>query len=135
MLFRSRFASVAARSRHVAERRTAISEALACWESKTILERLDANGVPCAPVVTRTELLENEQVRVNRVIEVHEHAALGKVRQPRPAALFERTPAQIRTLAPFLGEHNAQILSELGYSAAETKRLAAGGVLAGQGGK
>ncbi len=130
-----RFVGVAMRSRHVAERRTVMSEALALWETKTILKRLDENGVPCAPVVTRTELLESEQVRVNGLIEMHDHPVIGKVRQPRPAARFDRTPAQIRTLAPALGEHNAELLAELGYAPAEVDRLAAGGVLAGQGTK
>jgi len=47
----------------------------------------------------------------------------GRVRQPRPAALFDRTPAGIRGLAPMLGADNAAILGELGYSADEVARL------------
>ena len=42
---------------------------------------------------------------------------------PRPAARFDRTPAEIRTMAPRLGADNGAILSELGYGAGEIERL------------
>jgi crotonobetainyl-CoA:carnitine CoA-transferase CaiB-like acyl-CoA transferase len=126
-----RFATVAERTKHIAERRTAISEELLRWDSKDILAKLDANGVPCAPILKRTDLLEDEQVRINRMIEEHEHPVAGKVRQPRPAAQFDRTPAAIRSLAPALGEHNAQILQELGYAESRIAELAASKVLKG----
>ena len=132
LLADERFATVTARSKHTAERRTAISEELAKWDSKDILARMDANGVPCAPVLKRTELLDDEQVKVNRVIETHDDARLGKVRQPRPAAIFDRTPAEVRTLAPWLGEHNAAILRELGFSVSDILRLAKEGTLRGE---
>lgn len=132
LLADERFATVTARSKHTAERRTAISEELAKWDSKEILARMDANGVPCAPILKRTELLDDEQVKVNRVIETHDDPRLGKVRQPRPAAIFDRTPAEVRTLAPWLGEHNAAILGELGIPASDIQRLAKEGILRGE---
>jgi crotonobetainyl-CoA:carnitine CoA-transferase CaiB-like acyl-CoA transferase len=124
-----RFATVVARSKHTVERRTAISEELLKWDSKEMLRRLDENGVPCAPILTRAELLDDEQVKVNRIIETHEDPCAGKVRQPRPAARFDRTPATIRTLAPGLGQHNAEVLRELGYAPVEIERMSASGVL------
>jgi crotonobetainyl-CoA:carnitine CoA-transferase CaiB-like acyl-CoA transferase len=130
-----RFATVAARTKHVAERRTAVSEEFTRWDTKEILARLDANGVPCAPILKRTELLEDEQLRLNAMFEVHEHPSIGKVRQPRPAAQFDRTPATIRSLAPGLGEHNAELLRELGYAPADVERLSASGVLVRRGAK
>ena len=54
---------------------------------------------------------------------MHPDDRFGPVRQPRPPARFDRTPARIHRLAPFLGEHNAELLSELGYSAADAERL------------
>ena len=119
-----RFNSVAGRGKNGAERRTITSAEIEKWPSKEILRKLDERGVPCAPVLGRNDLLSDEQVRINEVIEIHEDARFGPVRQPRPSARFDRTPARIARMAPFLGEHNAEILSELGYSSAEAERLA-----------
>ena len=85
---------------------------------------------PCAPVLSRTDVLEHEQVVENRIIERHEDPVLGVVRQPRPAARFAGTPSGIRRLAPFLGADNAAILAELGYDPDSVRKLAADDVLA-----
>ena len=119
-----RFNSVTARGKNSAERRAITSAEIEKWPSKEILQRLDESGVPCAPVLGRTDLLKDEQVRINELIEIHQHERFGPVRQPRPSARFDRTPAKIRAMAPYLGEHNAQILAELGYSTAEVEHLA-----------
>jgi crotonobetainyl-CoA:carnitine CoA-transferase CaiB-like acyl-CoA transferase len=47
------------------------------------------------------------------------------VRRTKPAARFERTPAEIRGPAPRIGEHSVIILADLGLEAAEIERLAA----------
>jgi crotonobetainyl-CoA:carnitine CoA-transferase CaiB-like acyl-CoA transferase len=119
----ARFNSVALRGKNAAERRAIMSAEIEKWPTKEILKRLDERGVPSAPVLSRTDLLEDEQIRVNKLIEVHEDARFGPVRQPRPAALFDRTPAAIITMAPYLGQHNADILADLGYAPADAERL------------
>jgi crotonobetainyl-CoA:carnitine CoA-transferase CaiB-like acyl-CoA transferase len=124
-----RFSSVAARSKNVVERRAIMSAELAKWPSVDILRRLRSENVPCAPVLSRVEVLDDEQVVINGIIEVHDDAVLGPVRQPRPAARFSITPAAVRRLAPYLGADNRGIMTELGYSANDVDRLAAAGVL------
>jgi len=124
-----RFNSVAARSNNVVERRAIMSAELAKWPSVEILGRLRAENVPCAPVLSRVELLDDEQVVINGIIQVHDDAVLGPVRQPRPAARFSITPAAVRRLAPYLGADNREIMTELGYSANDIDRLTTAGVL------
>lgn len=119
-----RFKTAAARAANVADRRAVMAAELLKWPSGEILQRLDRQGVPCAPVLGRQELLEDEQVVQNQIIEIHEDPLLGKVRQPRPAARFDRTPATVRAMAPFLGADNAEILGEIGYSDEEIEALA-----------
>ena len=95
------------------------------------MPRLDEHAVPAAPILRREDLLEHPQVKTNALLETREHPTLGTVRQPRPAARFERTPSAIRELAPALGEHNDDVLEELGYGAEQRSKLAASGVLRG----
>jgi crotonobetainyl-CoA:carnitine CoA-transferase CaiB-like acyl-CoA transferase len=71
-------------------------------------------------------------VQANHILEEYQSPVCGRVRQPRPAALFDRTPAGVRELAPLLGADNAAILSELGYSGGEIARLEREGVLHNQ---
>jgi len=118
-----RFKTAASRARNAVERRTIMSAELEKWGADEILPRLMENEVPCAPVLSRFELLSNVQVRANGILEEYESATLGRVRQPRPAARFDKTPAVVRTLAPALGEHNTAILEELGYSPDDRSEL------------
>ncbi len=91
-------------------------EVIATRTTAEWLEALDAHGVPCAPVLTRPQILEHEQVLENRIIYEYEHPGLGRVRQARPAAQFEKTPVKTRQLAPQLGADGPAILREIGYS-------------------
>ena len=127
-----RFRTAKSRAVHGAERRQIVSAEIGKWQTREILERLDREEVPCAPVLTRWQLLDDEQVSANEIIEIHRDGTLGEVRQPRPAARFDRTPAEIRALAPYLGGDNAAILGEIGYSETEIARLGESGVLAGR---
>ena len=67
--------------------------------------------------------MNDPQVRENQILEEHENSHVGRIRQPRPAARFDRTPSTIRKLAPTLGQDNEAILSEIGYSRDEVERL------------
>ncbi len=124
-----RFLTPGDRFRNVAARRAETSAEIAKWPTAEILHKFDAEDVACAPVLDRWGLLDNDQILENAIIEVHDDPILGPVRQPRPAARFDRTPALVRALAPYLGADNAAILAELGYPETEIARLSGNGVL------
>ena len=127
-----RFKTARDRSINAVERRSITSAELEKWRADEILPRLLANDVPSAPVVSRFELLRDAQVRENQILEVFESEAFGKVRMPRPAAQFERTPATVRAMAPMLGADNSAILAELGYDASDIARLESSRVIHNQ---
>jgi crotonobetainyl-CoA:carnitine CoA-transferase CaiB-like acyl-CoA transferase len=119
----ARFRTPSARSENAAERLTLVGEILARGYSEDWLNRLDAADVPCAPVLRRGDVMDNVQVVNNALIELMEQPSVGIVRQPRPAARFERTPARIGGPAPRIGEHTDVVLAEVGYSANEIEAM------------
>jgi crotonobetainyl-CoA:carnitine CoA-transferase CaiB-like acyl-CoA transferase len=62
----------------------------------------------------RSDVIANEQVLARELIGEFDHPDIGLVRQTKPAARFERTPAEIRGPAPRIGEHSAIILADRG---------------------
>jgi crotonobetainyl-CoA:carnitine CoA-transferase CaiB-like acyl-CoA transferase len=125
-----RFATTAARVTHVADRLALMGEALRTRSTSEWLERLDAEQVPCAPILSREELLAHPQIAANELIEESQHPHAGPMRQPRPAARFDATPASIRRPAPLLGEHTDELLGELGLPSEEIATLRESGVVA-----
>jgi crotonobetainyl-CoA:carnitine CoA-transferase CaiB-like acyl-CoA transferase len=118
-----RFNTPAARSRNAADRVTLIAEILATGHSQQWLDRLDAAEVPCAPVLRRAEVINDAQVTNNELIELLDQPMVGTVRQPRPAARFDGTPARIGGPAPRIGQHTDAILAEAGYADHEIQAL------------
>ena len=118
-----RFKTSALRQKNIDARLQLIQEALMNRPTAEWLERLTAAGVPCAPVLTRNEVIRHPHVREMEIVVETEHPTAGRLRQTRPAARFSRTPPSIRYGAPGLGEHTQQILADLGYSAAEIAEL------------
>ncbi len=111
----ARFATPAARDRHVNERLEMTQEVLRTRTTAEWMAAFEANDVPCAPALTRGEVIRHPQVVANEIIIEHAHHAAGILRQTRAPARFEGTPTSIRRGAPLLGEHSVEILRELGW--------------------
>ena len=124
-----RFATPQARGINVKERLEMTAEVLSTNTSEYWLKRLDDCEVPSAPVLSRPEVISQEQVAVNGTISEYDHPGLGRIRQPRPAAQFENTPVNTEPVAAALGEHSRQILLEAGYADAEIDDLLSRGLL------
>jgi crotonobetainyl-CoA:carnitine CoA-transferase CaiB-like acyl-CoA transferase len=91
------------------------------------IECLEAEDVPCAPVLTRHEMIRHPQVVANALIVETEHPRAGRLRQSRTPAVFSATPTEHRRGAPGLGADTSEILAEAGYSAEEIAALLASG--------
>lgn len=109
-----RFNTPAGRVKNNAQRLNLTAEVIATKPTAHWLKVMDENSVPSAPVLSRKELLQHEQIIANKLIEEMHQPGLGAVRQPRPAARFSETPAVISGPAPLLGEHTREVLSNLG---------------------
>ena len=86
--------------------------------------------VPCAPVRTIQEVVEDPHLNHRGFFVDVDHPTAGKLTHPgSPFRLF-RTPAEIGGPAPLLGQHNADIYGgRLGLSREEMGRLRMAGVI------
>lgn len=124
-----RFRTPELRQRHINERLAMTQEALRGGTAEHWLERLTREGLPCAPVLTRTAMIQHSQVLENGIVVETEHPAAGRLRAAPAAARFSATPEQAWRPAPGLGEHTKEVLAELGYTADELAELRADGAL------
>ena len=124
-----RFRTPELRDRNVDARLALTQELLLERTTAEWLEVLEREGVPCAPALTRAEVVAHPQVAASGTLFETVHPAAGRLRQARPPARFEATPAAVLRGAPLLGEHTDEVLAELGLSEAEIAALRAAGVI------
>jgi crotonobetainyl-CoA:carnitine CoA-transferase CaiB-like acyl-CoA transferase len=129
-----RFQDTAGLVKNAKERLEMMAGVLLTRTTDEWLMALDAEDVPCGPVLQREHMHENEQILANGILIEEEHPVVGRIRQPRPAERMQETPSEIRGPAPALGEHTQEVLSELGLSRDEIEALRAAGALGSSGG-
>jgi crotonobetainyl-CoA:carnitine CoA-transferase CaiB-like acyl-CoA transferase len=125
----ARFKTAAGRQEHIDARLELTQEVLRSRTTTEWLDRLDAEDVPCAPVLRRKDVISHPQILANETVVEIDHPHAGRLRQARPAARFSKTPAGIRTGGPLLGEHTAEILEGLGYARGAIDELREAGVI------
>ena len=118
-----RFNTPRARFDNKTERRLLIADEIKKHNSIDILTKLHENEVPSAPILSRTELLENEQIIENNIIEFHDSKFFGNIRSPRPAPIYSDSPINGNQLAPLLGQNSIEILKEIDYKDQEIANL------------
>ncbi|HJU32637.1 MAG TPA: CoA transferase [Hyphomicrobiaceae bacterium] len=117
-----RFTTPALRDQNIDARLQMTQDVLKTRTTREWLERLEAEQVPCAPVLTRDQVIAHPQIAATGILLESDHPEAGRLRQTRTAARFD-TPTIIRHGAPRLGQHTAEVLGELGLSDAEIADL------------
>jgi crotonobetainyl-CoA:carnitine CoA-transferase CaiB-like acyl-CoA transferase len=92
------------------------------------VEVLEAAGVPCGPVYNYAQLFADPQVRHRGLVQYASDPELGEVPHIRTPIKIGQG-VRVRTVAPKLGQHNAEIFGRLGVSEAEVNQLCAKGVM------
>lgn len=97
--------------------------------SKEAISLLEAANIPCAPVKSIGELVEDEHIKARGGLIECDYPGIGTYTMAaNPIRLSDYQPPVER--APLLGEHNERVLSEyLGYSKDEIKALLEEGVI------
>jgi formyl-CoA transferase len=91
--------------------------------------RLEEQDILCAPVRSLEEALADPQTEVNKMIVDMEHPHAGTVKVLDSPIRLSGTPNRTRIPAPMLGEHNAEVLRELGYDEERVAQVAREGVI------
>ncbi len=84
---------------------------------------LDENGVLWAPVQTYQDVVTDPQVLANGYIVEVDDPQRGKVQLVNSPVEFSETPATVERPGPEVGQHNEDILGELGYSRGQIQKL------------
>ena len=88
------------------------------------VEVLQAVNVPAGPINDLADVFSDPQVLHRQMLLEMPHPTLKSIKQTGLPLKFSVTPGGLDRHPPLLGEHNQEILKDLGYSAADVERLA-----------
>jgi crotonobetainyl-CoA:carnitine CoA-transferase CaiB-like acyl-CoA transferase len=86
--------------------------------------------VPHAPILSLEEAVQHPHLRERGTVRTVHDRILGDFDVPGFALRFSEFPARLELEAPFLGEHNEEVLTKhLGYAPARVNELAEKGII------
>ncbi len=98
---------------------------------EVILEKFEGAHFPIGPVLSVPEAMQHPHFIERRIVRTVEDRGFGELQIPGMPLRFSRFPDELPLQAPYLGEHNAAVLSELlALNAAEIDKLTEQGVIA-----
>ena len=90
---------------------------------------LAENGTFCVtPVYSPDEALENDMTKASGMLKTRQED-IGRITYLNSAFKMSETPGSIRFRGPYVGEHNREVLSELGYTDEEIAGFKASGII------
>jgi formyl-CoA transferase len=123
------FATIAGRCAN----RDACNAVVASWTAERsraeVVEILNRAGITVGPVNSYGDAARDPHVLERDSRQLTQIEDGSTVPLPGPVAKFSRTPTRVRTGAPALGEHNDEILAEIGFDGSSRMRLKNAGVI------
>jgi crotonobetainyl-CoA:carnitine CoA-transferase CaiB-like acyl-CoA transferase len=86
-------------------------------------------GVPCGPINRVSEVVADPQVLARNMLVSIPHPNVPDLRVAGSPLKLTETPPRVRRHPPLLGQHNEEVLTELGYDAQGIARLRETGVI------
>jgi crotonobetainyl-CoA:carnitine CoA-transferase CaiB-like acyl-CoA transferase len=119
----SRFKTNANRVAHREELIELLASRLSQDDTELWLQQLVAAGVPAAPVQNLVEVLASEQTRALDILHPLEHPRIPELQIVAPPLSVNNERLALHSPPPDVGEHSADVLQEIGYSADKIQRL------------
>jgi len=110
----ARFKNQESRTQHAEHMGAFLTEQLATRTTAEWIAILDGIDIPASRVNSLEDLFTDPHLDAVGLWQEREHHTEGKVKVARFPLKFAKTPADIRRLAPNLGEHTAEVLAEYG---------------------
>jgi crotonobetainyl-CoA:carnitine CoA-transferase CaiB-like acyl-CoA transferase len=120
-----RYVNEKARSANRDALNAALEDYTAQRNSDEWVDILNRAGVPCGPINRIDQVFADPQVNHLGIVQPVEHPSLGRLDLIGQAMSLSRTPSSLRTATPERGEHNDEVLRELGYDEAAIAALRA----------
>ncbi len=108
-----RFLTNADRVRNRGDLIPLLGELFVQFEIKHWLSILEAVGIPCGPINTIDQVMDDPQVRARGMVVDVDHPAAGSIKMVASPLNIPTAQTTVRYPPPMLGEHTAQILQEL----------------------
>ena len=105
-----------------------IEAALEEVDRDSLVEQLRQAGLPCGPVLDVGQIVRDPHVTQREVLLNWRHPEFGALTQVKTPIREQGKMPEIRTPSPFLGQHTAEVLGELGYSQVDIAALLESGV-------
>ena len=90
---------------------------------------IDDAGVPVGPINKTSDVVADAQVKARDMFLPIDHPNVPDLRVPNSPIKLQGTPARLRRPPPLLGQHNDEVLAELGYAADAIAVLKNAGVI------
>lgn len=106
-----------------------ILEVLATRPAGEWIETINAQGIPCGPVLNYLQALNSDQARALHLTSQMRRADGSELRIMRGPISIDQQPTPIRNAPPALGEHSREILDSMGLNAEQIEVLIAEGII------
>jgi crotonobetainyl-CoA:carnitine CoA-transferase CaiB-like acyl-CoA transferase len=121
------YASNAQRVKHRDTLNARLLERFATRSTAEWVKRLTDAGVPCSRINTVEDVLLDPQTAAREMIMDLEHPTLGTIKVPGIPIKMSDTPGSGRRAPPLLGQHQHEVLAELGLAPDEIEALRTNG--------
>ncbi len=118
-----RLSDITRRTKHIQELYGMVADAMATKTTTEWMELLEKADIPANPLHTPNSLLSDPHLNAIGFFGETEHPSEGRLKTLQIPGRWSRTPPSVRSQAPRLGEHSAEILREAGFDEGEVEQM------------